>query len=138
MKIKSIILLLSLFLTMGCSSVSFGIKETIDDPSVFSKKFIRGVTTKEDILKLFGRKPGLVLDREALQYADKKDLDYYEEWSYIVNDRTTSSKIVDFFGGEIISKLTGIDLGKSKGYCIGLFFDENGYLQDYKIYWEIK
>jgi hypothetical protein len=135
---KISVILLSLFFITGCSSFSSEIKETINDTSVLNQKFIKGVTTKEDILRLFGDKPGLILDREALQCTNRKDLGYYEEWSYIVNDRTTSSKIINFFGGEIISKLTGIDIGKTKGYCIGFFFDEKGYLQDYKIYWEIK
>jgi len=113
----------------GCSSVTPQVRETINDTSVLNKKFIKGVTTKEDVLKFFGGKPDLISDEEA------KNLGYYEEWTYLVSERTSSSKIADFFGGEVISKVIGKDIGESKGYCLSLFFDENGYLQDYKIHW---
>jgi hypothetical protein len=118
-----LIIILYLFCIIGCSSVSPEVRETIGNTSAFTKKFVKGITTKKDVVSFFGYAPGPINSKE---------------WVYVITDRTTSSKVIDFFGGEIVSKLTGIDFGKSQGYCIGLFFDEEGYLQDYKIYWEIE
>lgn len=150
--VREIIIFVTLLLTIGCSSRTSEIK-TVNSPLNFSKKFIKGVTTKEEIIKLFGRKPDYSLDlrehakvlqnyveklqKPSREYLDsiRKQIDdskrYAEMWLYRFEDRSSISKLFEFVGGDVFLKFKeSIGL---RPYELSIYFDNKGIAQDYKL-----
>ena len=111
-----------LILTLGaCSSYKYGTEGTAEKSNltigVVKSKVVKGETTQDEILKLFGS-PNLV----------SKNKSNREVWSYNKMSVEHKAGSTDFFAGQRASQSSS-----SKSFDLIITFDENDIVADYSV-----
>ncbi|WP_324760281.1 hypothetical protein [Sphingobacterium thalpophilum] len=111
-----------LILTLGaCNSYKYGAEGTAEKSNltmgVVKSKVVKGETTQDEILKLFGS-PNLV----------SKNKSDREVWSYNKMSVENKAGSTDFFAGQRASQSSS-----SKSFDLIITFDENDTVEDYSV-----